>query len=124
MPQDFKHDYPTTPVIVDGTEFRTQAPCALGLQSQLYSDYKSNTTLMALIGCDLNGSVIFASELFTGCISDKQIFEQSGLYNVLETFKLKGYIKDGDTIMADRGFTIRKELSKLNFLLNISPIAS
>lgn len=124
MPKDFKHDYPTTLVIIDGTEFRTQAPCALGLQSQLYSDYKSSTTLKALIGCDPNGSVIFASELFTGCISDKQICEQSGFYNVLETLKLQGYIKDGDAIMADKGFTIREELSKLNLLLNIPPMAS
>lgn len=93
------------------TEFRTQAPCALGLQSQLHSDYKSITTLKALIGCDLNGLVIFALEFFTGCIWDKQICEQSS--NVLETLKLKGYIKDGDAIMADKGSTIREELGKL-----------
>lgn len=30
MPKDFKQDYPTTLVIIDGTEFKTQAPCALG----------------------------------------------------------------------------------------------
>lgn len=124
MPKDFKNDYPTTLVIIDGTEFRTQSPCALGLQSQLYSDYKSSTTLKALIGCDPNGSVIFASELFTGCISDKQICEQSGFYNVLESLKLEGYVKDGDAIMADKGFTIREELSNLNLVLNIPPMAS
>lgn len=108
--------YTTTLVIIDGTEFRTQAPCILGSQS----DYKSSsTTLKALIGCDPNGS-----ELFKGCISDKQIFEQSGFYNVLETLKLKGYMKDGDAIMADKGFTIREELSKLNLFLNIPPMAS
>lgn len=73
IPKDFKHDYPRTLVIIDGTEFRIQAPCALGLQSQLYIDHKFSTTLKALIGCDPNGSVIFASELFTARISDKQI---------------------------------------------------
>lgn len=124
MPKDFKNDYPTTLVIIDVSEFRTQAPCALGLQSQLYSDYKSSTTFKALIGCDPNGSVIFASELFTGCISDKQICEQSGFYNVLESLKLEGYVKDGDAIMADKGFTIREELSNLNLVLNIPPMAS
>ncbi|XP_062584151.1 uncharacterized protein LOC134279217 [Saccostrea cucullata] len=124
MPKDFKHDYPTTLIIIEETEFRTQAPCALGLQSQLYSDYKSSTTLKALIGCDPNGSVIFASELFTGCISDKQICEQSGFYDVLETLQSKGYVKEGDAIMADKGFTIKEELSKLNLLLNIPPMAS
>ena len=65
MPKEFKQDYFTTLVIIGGTEFRTQAPYALGLQTQLYSDYKSSTTLKTLIGCDPNGSVIFASELFT-----------------------------------------------------------
>ena len=29
MPKDFKQDYPTTLVIIDGTEFKTQAPCEL-----------------------------------------------------------------------------------------------
>ena len=124
MPKDFKQDYPTTLVIIDGTEFKTQAPCALGLQSQLYSDYKSSTTLKALIGCDPNGSVIFASELFTGSISDKQITEQSGFYDVLVTLKSKGYVMDGDAVMADKGFTIKEELAKINLLLNIPPMAS
>lgn len=107
-----------------GAGFRTQVPCALGLQRQFYSDYKSSTTLNASIGCNPNGSVIFASEMFTWCIWDKQICEQSGFYNVLQTFKLQGYIKDGDCIMADKGFTIRDELSWLNLLLDIPPMAS
>lgn len=58
------------------------------------------------------------------CISDKRNCEQSGFYNVLETLKLQGYIKDVDTNMADKEFSIREELSKLNLLLNIPPMAS
>ena len=45
MPTSFKNDFPTTLVIIDGTEFKIQVPNALGLQSQMYSDYKSSTTL-------------------------------------------------------------------------------
>ena len=56
----------------------------LALQSQLYSDYKSSTTLKGLIGCDPNGSVIFISGLFTGSMSNKQITKQSGFLDVLE----------------------------------------
>jgi hypothetical protein len=73
MPTEFKIDFPNTLIIIDGTELKTQTPCALGLQSQLISDYKSSTTLKALIGCDPSGSVTFISELFTGSISDKAI---------------------------------------------------
>lgn len=71
-----------------------------------------------------SGFVIFASALFTWCISDQQICEQSGFYNVIETLKLKGYVKDGDAVMADKGFTIKEEWSKLNLLLNIPPMTS
>ena len=70
MPENFKRDFPSTLIIIDGTEIRTQKPSALALQSQLYSDYKSSNTLKCLIGCDPNGSIIFVSELFTGSISD------------------------------------------------------
>lgn len=124
MPKDFKTDFPNTLVIIDGTEFKTQTPSALGLQSQMYSDYKSNTTLKALIGCDPSGSVIFISELFTGSISDKCITEQSGFYELLDKLKQQGYIAEGDSVMADKGFTIEKELNTLKLRLNIPPFSS
>lgn len=121
MPSEYKRDFPTSLVIIDGTELRTQTPCALGLQSQMYSDYKSSTTLKALIGCDPNGSVVFMSELFTGSISDKAITEQSGFYEVLNSLILKGYVQEGDAVMADKGFTIKEELKELGLELNIPP---
>lgn len=62
--------------------------------------------------------------MFTGSISDKQITEQSGFYDVLVTLKSKGYVMDGDAVMADKGFTIKEELAKINLLLNIPPMAS
>ena len=107
-----------------GTELRTQSPCALALQSQLYSDYKSSTTLKCLIGCDPRGSLLFVSELFTGCISDKQLTEQSGFYDLLRTLKSIGYIQDKDAIMADKGFTIQTEIENLGLSLNLPPFAS
>lgn len=124
MPQEYKSEFPTTLVIIDGTEIRTQTPCALGLQSQCYSDYKSSTTLKCLIGCDPNGSITFVSELFTGAISDKSISEESGFYELLKELIQKGYVKKGDAVMADKGFTIEKELTELGLKLNIPPHAS
>lgn len=124
MPTKYKADFPTSLVIIDGTELQTQSPCALALQSQLYSDYKSSTTLKCLIGCDPRGSLLFVSELFTGCISDKQLTEQSGFYDLLRTLKSIGYIQDKDAIMADKGFTIQTEIENLGLSLNLPPFAS
>ncbi|KAK3107302.1 hypothetical protein FSP39_011470 [Pinctada imbricata] len=121
---EIEQDYPNTIIIIDGTEFKTHTPCALGLQSQLYSDYKSSTTLKALVGCDPNGSVTFISELFTGSISDKAITEQSGFYDVILSLKSKGYINDGNAVMADKGFTIKDGLAEFGIALNIPPHAS
>jgi len=92
MPATFKQDFPSSLVIIDGTEFKTQTPSALGLQSQLHSDYKSSTTLKALVGCDPSGSVTFISELLTGSISDKAICEQSGFFHLLKNLKEAGFI--------------------------------
>ena len=119
MPKEFKMDFPNTLIIIDGTELKTQTPCALGLQSQLYSDYKSSTTLKALIGCDPSGSVTFISELFTGSISDKAITEQSGFYDLITQLKQHGYVKEADAVMADKGFTVGGELKELGLSLNI-----
>lgn len=85
MPKDVKKkDFPTTLIIIDGTEIKTQVPNALGLHSQLYSDYKSSTTLKALVGCDPSGSVIFISELVTGSISEKSICEDTGFFSLFK----------------------------------------
>jgi hypothetical protein len=124
MPKDFKANFPTTLVIIDGTEIKTESPWAHGVQCQLYSDYKSHTTFKALVGCDSRGSLIFTSELFTGSMSDKAITEASGFYETIEQLKDVGYIQGGDSVMADKGFTIRDELKDLCLTLNIPPFAS
>ena len=90
----------------------------------MYSDYKSSTTLKALIGCDPSGSVTFISELFTGSIPDKAITEHSGFYDLITQLKQHGYVKEGDAVMADKGFTIGRELKELGLSLNIPPFSA
>ncbi|XP_077991069.1 uncharacterized protein LOC144445405 [Glandiceps talaboti] len=124
MPADFKRDFPRTVILIDCTELKTQQPSALALKSQLYSDYKSRTTLKSLIGCDPCGSLLFVSELFTGNISDVQISEQSGFLKLLKQLLDNGYLIPGDAIMSDKGFTIQKEISELGLQLNIPPFIS
>ena len=99
--------------------YKPSLRCALALQSQLYSDYKSSTTLKCL-----DHWLLFVSELFTGYISDKQLTEQSGFYDLLRTLKSIGYIQDNDATMADKGFTIQTEIENLGVSLNLPPFAS
>ena len=123
MPEAYRKDFPTSLIIIDGTEIKTHVPKAMQLQSQLYSNYKSSTTLKCLIGCDPRGNLMFVSELFTCSISDKALTEQSGFYETLKILKLHGYVKDGDAIMVDKGFNIEKEVNDPGLLINIPPFA-
>ena len=54
----------------------------------------------------------FISPLYTGAISDVEITKLSGLVDLVES---------GDSVMADKGFTIKKLLEKNNVTLNIPP---
>ena len=73
LPEEFKKHYPPTRVILDCTEIFAKTPLSLLLQSQLYSSYKSNTTLKSLSGISPHGAITFVSSLYTGAISDKEI---------------------------------------------------
>ena len=111
MPRAFKDLYPTTRVIIDCTELYVQTPSSLLLQSQLYSSYKSNTTLKGLMGIAPHGAVTFVSSLYTGSISDKEITRCCGLLDLLE---------NNDPVMADKGFDIEDIFHKKKIKLNIT----
>ncbi|CAG2248260.1 unnamed protein product [Mytilus edulis] len=120
MPENYKRDFPNTLAIIDGTEIKIQKPSSLHAQSQSYSNYKSTNTLKALVAVDPRGSLLFTSCLFSGAISDKDIFEQSGLKKMLQNLVQHGHIKEGDGIMADKGFNIHKEVEDCKLKLNSS----
>ena len=71
MPEDFKAKYPKTRVILDCTELKCQMPSSLLLNSRLFSSYKNHTTVKGLVGIALSGAKTFLSQLYTGCISDR-----------------------------------------------------
>lgn len=121
MPKDFKEKYPNNVCIIDCTELKIQVPSSLVKQSQSYSNYKSTNTLKSLVGVDAKGGFIFISQLYTGSISDKQIVSRCGLLNLLAQKVSLGEVLPGDAIMADKGFDIGSELSKLKLKLNIPP---
>ena len=57
-------------------------------------------------------SSIWSSQLYDGSISDKEIVNRS-------EFLKKELWSDGDSVMADRGFTIHNELARVGVSLNI-----
>ena len=110
MPQQFKH-YPTTRVIIDGTEIFIQVPSSLVSQSQTWSQYKHHNTWKALVGISPTGCIIFVSKLWSGRVSDKQQTKECGILDLLEP---------GDNIMADHGYDIADILPP-GVHLNIPP---
>ena len=106
MPHAFREKYPTTFAIIDGSEIFLETPNDLHLQSSTWSNYKHHNTAKFLIACTPNGVISYVSPLYVGGISDVELTRVSGF---LQT--LKG--KDGISIMADRGFTIKDQLKEV-----------
>ena len=67
--------------IIDCVEFKIAVPSSLVLHKLMYSDYKSHTTVKALVGIAPGGGFTFISSVFPGSISDKNITVKSGLLN-------------------------------------------
>ncbi len=112
MPQCFQK-FPNTRIILDCTEFYIEMPSSLVNQSLTYSSYKSHNTFKLLVGISPKGAVTFLSRLWGGNVSDKQIVKESGLLDLLEA---------GDSVMADKGFTIEDLLEPVNIILNMPPM--
>ena len=112
MPKCFKDKYPNTRVIVDATEIFVDQPAITELQQLTFSKYKNHNTFKGLIGISPSGAVTFVSDLYPGCISDKDLTRKSGLLKLLEK---------GDCVMADRGFDIEEDLVLIGVKLNIPP---
>ena len=69
-------------------------PSSLLLNSELFSAYKNHTSLKGLEGISPSGVITFISQLYTGSMSDREIVERAGILN------------EGDSVMADKGFTV------------------
>lgn len=104
--------YPSTRVIIDCTEIKTERPSSLALGSKYYSCYKSSYTWKGLVGIGPHWDVLFISSLFTGSMSDVEITKLPGLLGLLE---------EGDSIMADKGFVLNKVLDGTVISVNTPP---
>ncbi|KAJ8278183.1 hypothetical protein GJAV_G00084820 [Gymnothorax javanicus] len=113
MPVKFRRFCPNVRVIFDCAEIRCEIPEALALHSEKFSTYKSYTAFKALIGVAPCGAVTFASRLFIGSISDKELMKQSGILELLEP---------EDEVIADEDLLIEKQLENVGAKLIIPPL--
>ncbi|XP_014675449.1 PREDICTED: uncharacterized protein LOC106815500 [Priapulus caudatus] len=109
-PSDFRKKFPTTRVIVDGTEIPMKKPHQPVAQQATYSTYKNRNTAKVLVGVTPGGLVSFVSDAYGGSASDRQICERSNLSQICDP---------GDSIMADKGFNVQDLFISSNVEINI-----
>ena len=97
-------------IIIDRCEFYIQKPTIPESQKSTWSSYKSYNTVKLLVGITPTGVFSFILPLWTGSISDKEIFKNSGLINRLE---------EVDAVMADKRFLVRDLLALKNLFHHV-----
>ena len=89
--------------MIDCLELFIQKPKVPSSQKITCSNYKRwNTAKISSRSITPTAVLSFIPPLWTGSISNKEIFRQSGLLDLLE---------EGDAVMADKGFVIRDLLT-------------
>lgn len=109
-PRDFYTKFPSTRIIIDGTECPIKKPSLPKAQQASFSVYKNRNTVKVVVGCTPGGLVSFVSPSYGGATSDRQIFERNNVGRKCN---------HGDSIMADKGFDIQDLLVPHNVMLNI-----
>lgn len=109
-PTSFFEKFPTTRVIVDGTECPIKKPKAPKTQQSTFSTYKNRNTIKCLIGASPGGLVSYVSPAYGGSTSDRQIVERSELVSQCDP---------GDSIMADKGFNVQDIFAPIDVAINI-----
>lgn len=97
-------------VIIDCTEIKIEQSKNPVSQQLTYSTYKSCNTVKVLVGMSSIGTVTFVSDAYGGAISDRALFEKSGLSNLLTK---------NDIVLADKGFQIQDLLAPKDVKVNM-----
>ncbi|PFX14829.1 hypothetical protein AWC38_SpisGene20985 [Stylophora pistillata] len=102
MPTCFQYTFgQKVTVIIDCFEVFIEKPSNLLARAQTFSSYKHHNTIKVLIGITPQGTISFVSQAWGGRTSDKFIAENCGILDKLVP---------GDTVIADRGFTISESV--------------
>lgn len=99
-------------IILDCTEFRIERSRNPIVQQATYSTYYGTNTFKVLVACSENAEITFVSDVYGGSISDRKIIEVTNFIQNL---------KEGDFVLADRGFDISDLLEEKGVRLNIPP---
>ncbi|XP_072142343.1 uncharacterized protein [Dermacentor andersoni] len=98
MPMCFRRAFGTrVAVIIDCFEVFIERPSSVLPRCQTWSRYKHHNTVKYFIGIAPQGSITYISKGWGGRTSDKLLTERCAILNNLQP---------GDTVLADRGFTI------------------
>lgn len=92
-------------IVIDCTELMLQKSSDLQHRKKTFSNYKHHDTVKFLVGMSPQLYVNFVSKAWGGRASDKHITTHSDA--------LLGGLPAGSVVMADRGFTVAPELSRL-----------
>ncbi len=109
-PTGFKNQFPTTRVIVDGTECPIKKPKLPTAQQSTFSTYKNRNTVKVLVGITPGGMCSYVSPAYGGSTSDRQIVERSSLPQMCD---------NGDSVMSDKGFDVQDMFAPYNVQVNI-----
>ena len=98
MPLDFKRKFDKCVAIIDCFKVFMERPPALMTGPQTWSNYKQHNMCKFLIGITPQGTILFVSKAWEGCVSDVYFAENCG---ILEN------LINGNLILVDRGFTVQ-----------------
>ena len=110
MPSGFRSAFPSTRVIIDGTECPVMKPKLPNAQQSTFSTYKNRNTVEALVGITPGGLCSYVSDAYGGSTSDRQIVERSTLPQSCD---------QGDSIMSDKGFNVQDIFAPYDVTVNI-----
>ncbi|XP_039677800.1 uncharacterized protein LOC120572535 [Perca fluviatilis] len=96
--------------VIDCAESAMQRATNQDSRSDTFSQYKSRNTVKYIVAVAPNGLIMFISDAYAGRSSDKFITMDSAFLD---------YLRAGDEVMADRGFTIQDLLDERRVSLNI-----
>ncbi|XP_077558162.1 uncharacterized protein LOC144173759 [Haemaphysalis longicornis] len=99
-----------TTCIIDCSEIVLQQPKKLRPRAQTYSCYKARNTVKFLMAIAPNEYIMYVSPAYGGRALDKFITSDCGV---------EDYLRPGDEVMADRGFTLGQNLNVQGAKLNI-----
>ena len=111
LPASFS-DFEDTTCIIDCTETFIQRPSNLKDRAETYSNYKVHNTAKYFVGISPHGQIMFVSTSHGGSASDKYT-------GIVKDCGFLAYLKQGDAIMVDRGFTVGKEMFDRKVKLHI-----